>query len=65
MILKDLLLRVGLKKAQLARDLGLNPNTVSDWKDKPPRYAIAYLELLIAFNNANKIQRIIDEYNKK
>ena len=46
----DLLNRAGLTKAELGRRLGLNPRTVSSWKDAPPRYAVAYLELLVEFN---------------
>lgn len=47
---RDLLLRAGITKAELARRLGLSPNTVSKWRDSPPRYAVAYLELLIEYN---------------
>ena len=47
---KELLKRAGITKAELARRLGLSQNTVSSWRDDPPRYAAAYLELLIEFN---------------
>lgn len=47
---KELLKRAGITKAELARRLGLSQNTVSSWRDDPPRYAVAYLELLIEFN---------------
>ena len=47
----DMLLeRAGLTKAELARRLGLNPRSVSAWRDSPPKYATAYLELLVEFN---------------
>ena len=45
-----LLKRAGLTKAELARRLGLNIRTVSSWRDSPPRYAVAYLELLVEVN---------------
>ena len=46
----ELLERAGLTKAELARRLGLGANTVGNWKEAPPRYAVAYLELWIEFN---------------
>ena len=47
---QQILMRAGITKAELARRLGLTSNAVSKWKDNPPRYAVAYLELLIEFN---------------
>ena len=47
---EETLKRAGIKKADLARSLGLSRNTVSSWGDEPPRYALAFLELLIAYN---------------
>lgn len=47
---KALLERAGITKAELGRRLGLSPRTVSAWGDSPPRYAVAYLELLIEYN---------------
>lgn len=47
---KDLLIRAGITKAELARQLSLNPRTISAWRSSPPRYVIAYLELLIKYN---------------
>lgn len=47
---KELLLRAGITKAELARRLELNPRTISSWESKPPKYAVAYLNLLIAYN---------------
>ena len=37
----------GITKAELARQLGMTANGISKWKKSPPRYAEAYLELLI------------------
>jgi transcriptional regulator with XRE-family HTH domain len=45
-----LLARAGITKAELARRLGISANAVSKWGANPPRYAVAYLELLIEFN---------------
>ena len=47
---KPLLERAGLTKTALSKALGLNLNTVSKWGDSPPRYALAYVELLIEYN---------------
>ena len=47
---KELLSRAGLTKAELSRRLGICSGTVSSWKDDPPKYAVAYLELLVEFN---------------
>ena len=49
-MLVSLLQRAGISKAELARRLGLSANNVSGWHDNAPRYATAYLELLINFN---------------
>ena len=50
MIFTELLERAGITKAELSRRLGLHSSTVSGWKLDPPRYAEAYLYLLIAYN---------------
>ena len=42
--------RAGITKAELARRLGVNPRTVSMWKDEPPQYAMVYILLLIEYN---------------
>ena len=47
-----LLARAGFSKAELARRLGLTPQTVSDWKGAPPRYALAYLGLYVKVKEA-------------
>jgi hypothetical protein len=47
---KELLGRAGLTKSELARRLGLTATGVCKWKDMPPKYAVAYLELLVEYN---------------
>ena len=47
---KQLLIRAGISKAKLSRDLGLHVNTVTNWGANPPKYAVVYLELLIEYN---------------
>jgi len=47
---KNLLERAGISKTKLALKLGLHQNTVSNWGNNPPQYAIAYLDLLIEYN---------------
>lgn len=49
-MLDSLLERAGITKAELSRRLGLTPNAVSKWKGYAPQYAVAYLELLVAYN---------------
>jgi len=46
----SLLKRAGITKAELARRLGLNPRTISGWGAHAPKYAVAYLDLLIEYN---------------
>ena len=50
MTFTELLKRAGISKAELARKLGMNPRSISAWGEDAPRYAVAYLELLIEFN---------------
>ena len=38
-----------MTKAELARKLGISAATVSRWHERPPAYAVAYLELLIEY----------------
>lgn len=44
---KELLDEAGIRKVDLARLLGIAQWSVYRWKDKPPTYVIAYLNLLI------------------
>lgn len=37
---------LGWSKAELARRLGIHPNSVSKW-DRPPQYAMAYVRLAL------------------
>lgn len=46
----ELLRRAGIVKSELARRLGVTANAVSRWGDNPPKYALAYLELLVEYN---------------
>jgi len=43
-----LLARSGLSKRKLAKILGVDPSTVTNWKDDAPQYTIAYLKLYVA-----------------
>jgi DNA-binding transcriptional regulator YiaG len=45
-----MLVRAGLKKADLARALGVTPGTVSRWKETPPQTVLAYLRAVIELN---------------
>lgn len=45
-----MLLRAGITRAELARRLGLSKGTVSRWGGMCPKYAEAYVLLLIEFN---------------
>lgn len=45
-----ILKQAGLRKSDLARRLGISLNCVSKWGDKAPKYATAYLLLLIEYN---------------
>ena len=47
---EELLERAGMTKAELGRELGLSLGTVSRWGDRCPRYAEAYLHLVVAYN---------------
>ena len=42
--------QAGLNKVELADRLGIKVNTVYAWKDSPPQYVIAYLEVLTEYN---------------
>lgn len=46
----QVLRRAGITKAELARRLKLTENGVAKWRDSPPGYALAYLNLLIEYN---------------
>jgi len=46
----ELLKRAGITKAELSRRIGTTKSGISKWGERPPKYAIAYLELLIEFN---------------
>jgi DNA-binding transcriptional regulator YiaG len=46
-----------LSKAELARRLGLEAETVCRWKNDPPQYALAYVELLETMQRAARMMQ--------
>lgn len=61
--LDGLLARAGINKAELARRLGVTQNAVQKWKAVAPRYAVAYLELLIEHNRIAENIRSLEAAN--
>lgn len=63
---EESLRQLGLKKADIARQLGVDACTVSRWKNHPPQYVWAYLEQVAsnqaAHNHMNKIIHNIQSY---
>lgn len=58
----DALESTGYSKAKVARELGVSPEQVSRWREKPPRYAMAYLEQIERNQEVqSKLQNFIDE----
>ncbi len=47
---KVLLRQAEINKSELGIRLGLTKQSVSRWRDNPPQYAKAYIELLIKYN---------------
>jgi hypothetical protein len=47
---KELLGEAGITKTELARRLGRSANAATKWSGNEPKYARAYLELMIAHN---------------
>lgn len=47
---EKMLKSLNMARADVAKSLGLSPRSVSAWGDDPPRYATAYLELLVEYN---------------
>lgn len=60
--MKELLERAGITKAELSRRLGITANAVSGWKESPPRYAVAYLDLLHKYNMREHLIYFAKEY---
>jgi len=50
MSFEELLKAAHLTKRELARRLGINENTPSNWQKSPPSYAVAYLKLMLEKN---------------
>ena len=50
----EMLKYLGWSKAELARRLGLHPNTISHWGDEAPGYALAYLRLAVRVREVAK-----------
>lgn len=48
------LVALGLQKQELAARLGISKEQVSRWKDKPPAYAIAYMECMLNLKKTRK-----------
>ncbi len=46
---------LGMKRIDLARVLGVEPDTAWRWKDDPPAYALAYVDLLETMKRARDI----------
>ena len=57
MTFDQMLKESGLTKAELARQLGLTAGGVSLWKGSPPKYAVAYIELLIQYQSVSSLLR--------
>lgn len=56
---KKQLKEAGLTKSLLSQNLGLHPNTVTLWQDNPPKYARAYVDILIRYQRAKEeLQRV-------
>lgn len=60
--MQNLYQRAGITKAELARRLKMNPNTVYKWKYLPG-YAEAYLELLIELQALDDIKKAVQKWN--
>lgn len=45
-----------LTRTQLAQYLGVKLGTISDWKDSPPKYAIAFLEQYIELREYRQLK---------
>ena len=52
---KLLLQAAWMNKVGLARALGLNAKTVYEWRNKPPKYATAYLMLMAEYNKVRPL----------
>jgi transcriptional regulator with XRE-family HTH domain len=48
---------LSLSRAELARRLGLEAETVYRWKNDPPQYALAYVELLETMQRAARMMQ--------
>ncbi len=46
----ELLVRAGMTKAELARQLGVTAGAVSRWREECPKYARAFLEKVVEAN---------------
>lgn len=56
----------GMKKGELANILGINPQTISEWKEAAPKYATAYLQLKLDMmaqaNELRKARQVVEDY---
>ena len=51
-----------LSKKELADNLSMNPSTVYNWGDNPPKYAIAYLDLMIKSRLNEQLVDALDNF---
>ena len=54
----ELLVKAKMNKRQLATALGICANTVYDWGNEAPKYAIAYLEMVVLTNELKRCLRV-------
>lgn len=63
--LEALLARAGITKAELGRRIGISSYSVSKWKTAAPRYAMAYLEILIECRRLEENMRALESSRTK
>ena len=60
---------LGLTKKQLSKELGVSPEQVTRWGEDPPRYAVAYVNLMREVRAlrlcVNSVDQACRQYNDK